>query len=112
MIEQLAHFFPTRMTQSFRQSLLLSSHVSVSSYECISYSPSTDFKALEGFIMFTNQNIHLWNGKPMLREFWDVLFEWSPEMQKRFLRFVTGSDRVPVGGMAEMVSFIQNTLCT
>ena len=23
-------------------------------------------------------------------------------MQKRFLRFVTGSDRVPVGGMAEM----------
>jgi len=31
-----------------------------------------------------------------------VLFEWAPEMQKRFLRFVTGSDRVPVGGMAEM----------
>lgn len=26
----------------------------------------------------------------------------KPEMQKRFLRFVTGSDRVPVGGMAEM----------
>ena len=23
-------------------------------------------------------------------------------MQKRFLRFVTGSDRVPVGGMSEM----------
>lgn len=39
----------------------------------------------------------------MCREFWDVLFEWTPEMQKRFLRFVTGSDRVPVGGMAEMV---------
>lgn len=40
------------------------------------------------------------------REFWDVLFEWTPEMQKRFLRFVTGSDRVPVGGMAEMVIII------
>ena len=39
----------------------------------------------------------------MNRDFWDVLFEWQPEMQKRFLRFVTGSDRVPVGGMAEMV---------
>lgn len=26
-------------------------------------------------------------------------------MQKRFLRFVTGSDRVPVGGMAEMVRY-------
>ena len=38
----------------------------------------------------------------VIRDFWDVLFEWAPEMQKRFLRFVTGSDRVPVGGMAEM----------
>lgn len=35
-----------------------------------------------------------------------MLFEWTPEMQKRFLRFVTGSDRVPVGGMAEMVVYI------
>ena len=35
-------------------------------------------------------------------DFWDVLFDMKPEMQKRFLRFVTGSDRVPVGGMAEM----------
>ena len=36
------------------------------------------------------------------RDFWDVVFEMSPEMQKRFLRFVSGTDRVPVGGMAEM----------
>ncbi|KAI9562370.1 hypothetical protein GHT06_013335 [Daphnia sinensis] len=41
-------------------------------------------------------------GDRIIKDFWDVLFELSPEMQKRFLRFVTGTDRVPVGGMAEM----------
>ena len=48
---------------------------------------------------------HNLDGAPsrLIRDFWDVLFELSPEMQKRFLRFVTGTDRVPVGGMAEMV---------
>lgn len=40
-----------------------------------------------------------------------MLFEWAPDMQKRFLRFVTGSDRVPVGGMAEMVNaFVEISL--
>ncbi|XP_046646599.1 probable E3 ubiquitin-protein ligase HECTD2 isoform X3 [Daphnia pulicaria] len=42
------------------------------------------------------------SGDRVIKDFWDVLFELSPEMQKRFLRFVTGTDRVPVGGMAEM----------
>ncbi|KZS07975.1 Uncharacterized protein APZ42_028367 [Daphnia magna] len=41
-------------------------------------------------------------GDRIIKDFWDVLFELPPEMQKRFLRFVTGTDRVPVGGMAEM----------
>ena len=39
---------------------------------------------------------------PFPREFWEVLFDLPSEMQKRFLRFVTGGDRVPVGGMSEM----------
>jgi len=30
------------------------------------------------------------------------LEDYSAEMQKKFLRFTTGSDRVPVGGTAEM----------
>lgn len=32
----------------------------------------------------------------------------SPELKKRFLLFTTGSDRVPVGGMAEMTFKITN----
>ena len=34
--------------------------------------------------------------------FWDVVLGWDIELQKRMLLFTTGSDRVPVGGMAEM----------
>ena len=31
-----------------------------------------------------------------------VLDDYSEELQKKFLLFTTGSDRVPVGGMGEM----------
>jgi E3 ubiquitin-protein ligase HECTD2 len=31
-----------------------------------------------------------------------VLADYSEELQKKFLLFTTGSDRVPVGGMGEM----------
>ena len=31
-----------------------------------------------------------------------MLHDYSEELQKKFLLFTTGSDRVPVGGMGEM----------
>ena len=34
--------------------------------------------------------------------FWQVLEDYSEDLQKKFLLFTTGSDRVPVGGMGEM----------
>ncbi|XP_023332612.1 probable E3 ubiquitin-protein ligase HECTD2 [Eurytemora carolleeae] len=34
--------------------------------------------------------------------FWEVLLNYSESLQKKFLLFTTGSDRVPVGGMGEM----------
>lgn len=36
------------------------------------------------------------------RDFWSILKSLSPDLQKSFLRFTTGSDRIPVGGMSEM----------
>lgn len=35
-------------------------------------------------------------------DLWNVLESLSQEMQRKFLLFVTGSDRVPVGGTGEM----------
>lgn len=34
--------------------------------------------------------------------FWDVVLAFPLELQKKLLHFTTGSDRVPVGGMADL----------
>uniref|UniRef100_A0A8B9HCT7 HECT-type E3 ubiquitin transferase n=1 Tax=Astyanax mexicanus TaxID=7994 RepID=A0A8B9HCT7_ASTMX len=39
---------------------------------------------------------------PTIRAFWDVVLGFPLELQKRMLHFTTGSDRVPVGGMADL----------
>ena len=36
------------------------------------------------------------------RAFWEVVLAFPPEMQKKLLHFSTGSDRVPVGGVADL----------
>ena len=36
------------------------------------------------------------------RHFWEIVASMSEEQQKKLLLFVTGSDRVPVGGVSEM----------
>ncbi|XP_069609566.1 probable E3 ubiquitin-protein ligase HECTD2 isoform X1 [Ranitomeya imitator] len=37
-----------------------------------------------------------------VRYFWDVVLGFPLELQKKFLHFATGSDRVPVGGMVDL----------
>eukprot|EP00095_Tigriopus_kingsejongensis_P012673 maker-scaffold22_size673200-snap-gene-2.20 protein:Tk12673 transcript:maker-scaffold22_size673200-snap-gene-2.20-mRNA-1 annotation:"e3 ubiquitin-protein ligase hectd2" len=39
---------------------------------------------------------------PTIICFWEVLEDYSEDLQKKFLRFTTGSDRVPVGGTGDM----------
>nr|XP_018668053.1 probable E3 ubiquitin-protein ligase HECTD2 isoform X2 [Ciona intestinalis] len=39
---------------------------------------------------------------PTIIYFWEVLLSLPRELQKKFLHFCTGSDRVPVGGMQEL----------
>lgn len=36
------------------------------------------------------------------RHFWEVVHEMSVEEKRRLLQFATGSDRIPVGGMAKL----------
>ena len=36
------------------------------------------------------------------RYFWETVGKFSNSMKRKLLRFCTGSDRIPVGGMAEM----------
>jgi hypothetical protein len=40
--------------------------------------------------------------KIIFRWFWQVVEEMPSEKQRRLLLFVTGSDRMPIGGLSEM----------
>lgn len=47
-----------------------------------------------------------------VRHLWDILLSLSRHLQKKFLLFTTGSDRIPVGGMKEMtlkITKVENT---
>ena len=37
------------------------------------------------------------------RNFWSVVTEMPVDLQKQVLLFTTGSDRIPVGGVSEMM---------
>lgn len=37
-----------------------------------------------------------------IRYLWEAVFEYPQKMQRKFLFFCTGSDRIPIGGMKEM----------
>lgn len=43
----------------------------------------------------------------MIQDFWSVLHELSLKDKKKFLFFVTGCDRAPVGGLSKLKFIIQ-----
>ncbi|KAJ1548155.1 hypothetical protein HK096_003392 [Nowakowskiella sp. JEL0078] len=53
---------------------------------------SFDFADLERVTRYRSP-YHL--GHPVVRRFWSVVHSFTPEQKREFLRFVTGSDRVP-----------------
>ncbi|XP_078383332.1 putative E3 ubiquitin-protein ligase HERC4 isoform X2 [Oculina patagonica] len=44
---------------------------------------------------------------PVIKNFWEVFFDFPIDMKKKFLVFLTGSDRVPILGMKSMKVIIQ-----
>ncbi|CAF2034825.1 unnamed protein product [Rotaria magnacalcarata] len=39
---------------------------------------------------------------PTIKNFWTVLMTFTDEQKRKFLRFTTGSDRIPIGGLARL----------
>jgi E3 ubiquitin-protein ligase HECTD2 len=39
---------------------------------------------------------------PTIRHFWEAVHDFNLKLKRKFLRFCTGNDRIPVGGMKEM----------
>ncbi|XP_061778902.1 probable E3 ubiquitin-protein ligase HERC3 isoform X1 [Nerophis lumbriciformis] len=46
---------------------------------------------------------------PTVRFFWEVFHQFPEEKKKQFLLFLTGSDRIPIHGMASLKIVIQST---
>jgi len=37
-----------------------------------------------------------------VRNFWEIVHEFTDEQKKLLLQFATGSDRVPIGGLSKL----------
>ncbi|KAK9965424.1 hypothetical protein ABG768_004517 [Culter alburnus] len=61
-------------------------------------SPNLDMGSLQRVVQYEGYS----KTDPTIRAFWDVVLAFSLELQKKLLHFTTGSDRVPVGGMADL----------
>uniref|UniRef100_A0A8C5KTS3 Hect domain and RLD 3 n=1 Tax=Jaculus jaculus TaxID=51337 RepID=A0A8C5KTS3_JACJA len=48
---------------------------------------------------------------PTVKLFWETFHEFPLEKKKKFLLFLTGSDRIPIYGMASLQIVIQSTAC-
>ncbi|XP_056325528.1 probable E3 ubiquitin-protein ligase HECTD2 isoform X2 [Danio aesculapii] len=61
-------------------------------------SPNLDMGSLQRVVQYEGYS----KTDPTVRAFWDVVLAFPLELQKKLLHFTTGSDRVPVGGMADL----------
>ncbi|KAM9809459.1 putative E3 ubiquitin-protein ligase HECTD2 isoform 2-T2 [Syngnathus typhle] len=61
-------------------------------------SPQLDMSALQKAAHYKGYG----KSDATIRTFWDVVLSFPVDLQKKLLHFVTGSDRVPVGGMADL----------
>jgi HECT-domain (ubiquitin-transferase) len=52
-------------------------------------------------------NIHFVSFALHYRNFWSIVHELSPQQKRQLLLFVTASDRIPVGGLKELMFVIQ-----
>jgi hypothetical protein len=82
--------------------------------------PELDFKALREVAKLVGWKAHAASDAteaaggerptqeaPALRHFWDAVDSLSAKQQRQLLRFATGCDRAPIGGLAQLVLTIQ-----
>ncbi|XP_019715893.1 probable E3 ubiquitin-protein ligase HECTD2 [Hippocampus comes] len=61
-------------------------------------SPQLDMSALQKAAHYEGYS----KSDATIRNFWEVVLSFPVDLQKKLLHFATGSDRIPVGGMAEL----------
>ncbi|KAI6232114.1 putative E3 ubiquitin-protein ligase HERC4 [Aphelenchoides besseyi] len=66
-----------------------------------------EFKKVCFSLVFINDQCEYHARHPVIENFWDVFFELTSEQKKRFLLFLSGTDRIPLRGMKEIPLIIQ-----
>lgn len=61
-------------------------------------SPNLDMSTLQRLAQYEGYS----KTDPTVRAFWEVVLAFPADLQKKLLHFSTGSDRVPVGGVADL----------
>lgn len=62
-----------------------------------------DFEALRATCRYEGYSI----SSPTIQNLWTVLFELDLDLRRKFLSFVTGSDRAPIGGLGNLGLVVQ-----
>ncbi|XP_032229698.2 probable E3 ubiquitin-protein ligase HECTD2 isoform X2 [Nematostella vectensis] len=60
--------------------------------------PELDMEALKKVTVYDGYS----KNDNTIRYFWDTVMNFNTDLKKKMLLFATGSDRIPIGGMAEM----------
>lgn len=68
-------------------------------------SPELDFTELEGVCKYKGFDPEK---DEIIKQFWSIIHDWKPEMKKKLLEFVTGSDCIPPTGIQNMILYISN----
>jgi len=70
--------------------------------------PHLDFSELESTAEYEGGGTQSWNkDHPTIRNFWEVVHNFSLEQKQKFLMFTTGSARAPLGGLAALKLRVQ-----
>ena len=77
--------------------------------------PHYDFKQLEASVTYEggsgaeqDTNRHTWDSThPIIQNFWSIIHSLTLEQKQKFLLFVTGSSKSPIGGLAKLGMKIQ-----
>lgn len=65
--------------------------------------PYTEKEVEEEEAVVKHSNVkHYYSRRFQIRLFWEVFHELPIEEKKKFLLFLTGSDRIPIDGMKEV----------
>ncbi|XP_032805642.1 putative E3 ubiquitin-protein ligase HERC4 isoform X1 [Petromyzon marinus] len=86
-----------KVLQLFQPSELMAMVIGNTDYDWAELEKNTEYKG------------EYWAGHPTIKSFWEVFHELDLELKKKFLLFLTGSDRIPILGMKSLKIVIQPT---